>query len=160
MIPSIHDVFFTIFYSLHTLAAMCSITEPRRATVSCKNLFSSTANHDRSTPTTVPSSASRRHISNHSNNKRSMNNSNNNNYPWTRSSNQNIKQSQRTPDTHPHTNVFHIPFCVEPITDHGNKISTSTNSKLRTRLNPLSPAFFSTRHISLISDQKADVMSR
>lgn len=142
---------------------MCSISEPRRATVSCKNLFATTTNNDRTTSTTA---SSRRYMSNHSNIKRSMNNTHNNNnnnnsnHPSTRSSNFNSKQSQRTSNTHPHTNVFHIPFSAEPITDNGNKISTSANSKFRTRLNPLSPAFFSTRHISLISDQKPDVMSR
>ena len=152
---------------------MCSITEPRRATVSCKHLFSSTTN-DRSIPTTTTtpttttsSSLSRRHISNNSNIKRSTNNSNTNNHPLTRSSNHTNKQSQRTADTLPSTttptptNVFHIPFCFEQITDNGNKSSTTSNSKLRrTPLNPLSPAFFSTRHISLVSEQKPDIMSR
>lgn len=140
---------------------MCSISEPRRATVSCKHLFPSTTN-DRSTPTTF-SSSSRRHISNSSNTKRSTNYSNNNNHPVTRSSNYSSKQSQRTADILPSntsiaTNVFHIPFCFEQIADNGNK--TSTTKLRRTPLNPLSPAFFSTRHISLLSEQKTDVMSR
>lgn len=127
---------------------MCSIAEPRRATVSCKNLFSSPTN---------PPSSSRRHISNNSNVKRS-NNANQN--PSTRSSNHSTKQSARLSNTLANANVFHIPFRFEQTAEIGTKTSTGNSNFLRTPLNPLSPAFFSTRQISLLSEQKQEIMSR
>jgi hypothetical protein len=134
---------------------MCSITEPRRATVSCKYIFSSMKN-ERSNPT----SSSRRHISNNSNTKRS--NNNNNNSISTRSTKQSQKLNDITNENLSHSNVFHIPFRMEQINDSGKKLTSinSNNKLLRTSLNPLSPAFYSTRHISLLSEQKQDIVSR
>jgi hypothetical protein len=131
---------------------MCSITEPRRATVSCKNLFSST-NNDRS----VPTSSSRRHGYNNSNTKRFNNNNNNN--PTTRSTKQQQKLNDITNENLSHSNVFHVPFCFEQINDNGKKNSTNNTKLLRTSLNPLSPVFYSTRHIALVSEQKQDTIS-
>jgi hypothetical protein len=137
---------------------MCSVTEPRRATVSCKHLFSS-SNNERS----IPTSSTRRHINNSSNTKR---NNNTNSNGFTRSSNYSTKkQQQRLIDLKnenlSNSNVFHIPFYIEQINDNEKQISSNNNKKLlRTSLNPLSPAFFSTRHTSLLSEQKEDIISR
>ena len=84
---------------------MCSITEPRRATVSCKYIFSST-NNERSNTT-------RR--SNNSNPKRSNNN------PLVRSTKQSQKLNDITNENLSHSNVFHIPFGLEQINDSGEK---------------------------------------
>lgn len=136
---------------------MCSTTEPRRATVSCKHLFSSSTN-DRS----VPTSSSRRHTYTNSNTKR-YNNNNNTTTTCTRSS----KQIQRLNDitnenfsSSSHSNVFDIPFCFEQINDNGKKKLINNNKHLRTPLNPLSPVFYSTRHISLLPEQKQDLLSK
>jgi len=140
---------------------MCSTTEPRRATVSCKHLFSST-NNDRS----IPTSSSRRHVYYNSNIKRynNNNNNNNNNNTVTRTSNHSTKQPQRlndvTNENSSHSNVFHIPFCFEQKNDNGKKLLTNNNKLLRTSLNPLSPIFYSTRHISLLSEEKQSIISR
>jgi hypothetical protein len=124
---------------------MCSIAEPRRATVSCKYIFSST-NNERSNPT-------RRH---NSNTKRSNNN------PSIRSNKQSQKLNDITNENLSHSNVFHIPFRLEQINDSGKKLTSinNTNKLLRTPLNPLSPAFYSTRHISLLLEQNQDIISR
>jgi hypothetical protein len=123
---------------------MCSIAEPRRATVSCKYIFSST-NNERSNPT-------RRH---NSNTKRSNNN------PSIRSNKQSQKLNDITNENLSHSNVFHIPFRLEQINDSGKKLTSinNTNKLLRTPLNPLSPAFYSTRHISLLLEQNQDIIS-
>jgi len=135
---------------------MCSTTEPRRAIVSCKHLFSSTTN-DRSTLT----SSSRRHVSNNSNIKRFNNNNNN---TVIRSTKQTQKLNDITNENSSHSDVFHISFCFEQINDNEKKIliNNNTNNKLlRTSLNPLSPVFYSTRHISLLPEQKQeDIISR
>lgn len=149
---------------------MCSVTEPRRATVSCKNLFSSSAN-DRSMTTITTLSSSRRCNNNNAHGKR---NSNMNTYGFVRSSNHLTKKQQQqqqqqrlvdiTNDSHSNSNVFQIPFSVEQTYDNGRKsLSNSTNNTklLRTSLNPLSPAFFSTRQTSVLpSEQKQDVPLR
>lgn len=157
-------IFYTTFYCVHIsqeqqTKLMCSVTEPRRATVSCKHVFSSSTS-DRSTP----SSSSRRHHNNNSNIKR---NTNANSNGMTRSSNYSTKKQQQrlidtTNDNHFNSNVFHIPFCLEQINDNGKKLlSNNHNNKLlRTLLNPLSPAFFSTRQTSLVSEQKPDTTLR
>ncbi|CAF0800049.1 unnamed protein product [Adineta ricciae] len=148
---------------------MCSVTEPHRATVSCKNLFSSSAN-DRSMTTTStpspPSSSSRRCNNNNAHGKR---NSNIDTNVFVRSSNYSKKNQQQqqqrlvdiTNDSHFNSNVFQIPFSIEQTYDNGRKsLSNTTNNTklLRTSLNPLSPAFFSTRQTSvLLSEQKQDV---
>jgi len=131
---------------------MCSITEPRRATVSCKHLFSSTTN-DRS----IPTSSSRRHIYNNSNIKRYNNNNNN---TFIRSTKQTQRLNDITNGNSSHSDVFHIPFNVEQINDNGKKNFINNNKLQRTLLNPLSPVFYSTRHISLPSEQKQDILSR
>ena len=150
---------------------MCSVTEPRRATVSCKNLFSSSANDRSMTTTTTPSSSSRRCNNNNAHGKR---NSNIDTNVFVRSSNylrknqQQQQQQQRlvdiTNDSHFNSNVFQIPFSVEQTYDNGKKsLSNTTNNTklLRTPLNPLSPAFFSTRQTSVLSsEQKQDVPLR
>jgi len=134
---------------------MCSTTEPRRATVSCKHLFSSTTN-DRS----VPTSSSRRHVYNNSNIKRYNNNNNNNNNTFIRSTKQTQRLNDITNGNSSHSDVFHIPFNVEQINDNGKKNLINNNKLQRTSLNPLSPVFYSTRHIPLLSEQNQDILSR
>jgi hypothetical protein len=132
---------------------MCSLTEPRRATVSCKHLFSSSTN-DRS----IPTSSSRKYTNTNSNTKRN----NNNNITFIRSSKTySTKQPQKLNDI-TNENVFHIPFCVEQINDAGKKLLSNNNNNklLRKPLNPLSPVFYSTRHTVLLSEQKQDTISR
>lgn len=135
---------------------MYSIPEPRRATVSCKNLSASSSKNDRSTP---PSS-SRRYFYNNSNVKR---NNNNNNAAFTRSSNHSNRLQKKIIENLSNSNVFHIPFCVEQTNDNlrRNLIKNNNNNKLlRTRLNPLSPVFYSTRQNSLLVEQKENITSR
>ncbi|CAF3490840.1 unnamed protein product [Adineta steineri] len=154
-------------YFLDNFSSSLNVTEPRRATVSCKNIFSSSSStpspNDRSIPTSS-SSSSRRHANNNSNLKRNINTTNN---VFTRLSNHSTKKQQPklidvTNKNLSNANVFHIPFYVEQINDNGKKILSNNNNNntklLRTPLNPLSPAFFSTRHKSLLSEQKQDTI--
>jgi hypothetical protein len=135
---------------------MCSITEPRRATVSCKHLFSSSTTHDRSNPT----SSSRRHGNTTTNPTNVKRNNTNNTLP--RSSVHSTKQQQQRLNdvTNETSNVIHIPFCIEQINDNEKKHLSNNNKSLRISLNPLSPVFYSTRHTSLLSVQKQDLISR
>jgi hypothetical protein len=111
---------------------MCSITEPRRVTVSCKHLFTSSIN-DRSTTT---SSSFRR---NNTNSKR------NNFLPRS-----NKQQQQRLNEHFSNTKVFHT-----------EKTFLSNNDKTRrTSLNPLSPVFYSIYHTKLTSQQKQEIIPR
>ncbi|CAF3061908.1 unnamed protein product, partial [Rotaria socialis] len=138
---------------------MHSITETRRATVSCKNIFPSSGN-DRS----IPNSSSRRHGNNNSNVKRN----NNNNNTFTRSSN-NSTRSQKKFNlcdenfSHPNSNVFHIPFSIEQTNDNEKKNlfkkKNINNKSFRTSLNPLSPAFYCTRQTSLLLEKKQELTS-
>ena len=95
---------------------MCSITEPRRATVSCKNLFTS--------PTTNERSRRHHHPPGNPHPKRP---------PYQ-------QQQQQPNNPSKQSNVFHIPFAIETRDDL---------KSLRKPLNPLSPAFHSTRQSSL-----------
>lgn len=138
---------------------MYAITESRRATVSCKNLFSS-SNNDR----LIPTSTSRRHVYNNLNTKRN-NNANNNNNTLPRTSNYSAKSQQKfnyvKNENSSKSNVFHVIFSTEQTNNHETKFVSRTHNKLlRTPLNPLSPAFYSTQQISLMSEQQRDTLPR
>ena len=108
---------------------MCSITEPRRAVVSCKHLYSSN-----STERSNTNVASRRYASNNANTKRSTNNV----------SSRSMKSNPRTNEI----NICHIPFSYETNHDHGKY------QYFQTSLNPLSPVFHSTRQFSLSNESR------
>lgn len=147
---------------------MCSVSEPRRATVSCKHIFSSPTTNERPTPA-FSSSSSRRYFNNNSNAKR--NPAANANVSMRSSTHSTKKQPPPPPPSHRLTditndnqsssNVFHIPFSLEHSYGNEPKSTASSTAKFfRTPLNPLSPAFFSTRHTSLPPEQKPDAPVR
>ena len=129
-------LFFTWFLPAIQLRRMCSTLEPRRATVSCKNLFTTTT-ADRSVPASSSSSSVRRSTHNTTTPKRTHHVHNNSSRPA-------IHSSKQPMNSHlAHASVVHVPFTSESI--HDNKHYKS----LPTALNPLSPAFHSTRQPSL-----------
>jgi hypothetical protein len=126
--------------------------EPRRATVSCKNLFKSIPDGC-SIPTN--SSSYRRQTQNsvNFNSKRTPHYQN----TYSRSNTHIVKQQQqqyqqRSKANYSHANVFHIPFVIEPVDADRNVKSLST------RLNPLSPAFHSKRQPLVSLESKVPII--
>ena len=135
---------------------MCSTVEPRRATVSCKHLLlppsSSSSSSAKERPT--PASTCRRNAPTHGQQRRTPNHYESLPRSFVHSTKQQ-RFCERTSGHLAHSNIFSIPFSIEPLSDNYH------HKLLRTSLNPLSPAFYSTRHTSsaLMSEQKLDLIT-